>query len=130
MKKYIMLALLGIGLNASALSVPLDTTLTYTVNLTEVEASYQPSTPDQDFVMATASYRAEIATAGHTDVQHSRVRINVDAHQIKVSKEEICQQVKGQSYTQELYESCTLAELSNAIIGIARAKFLAAMAQQ
>ena len=130
MKKYIMLALLGIGLNASAITVPLDTSLIYTIDITAVEASYQPSDPSQDFVMATASYRAEIATAGHPDVQHSRVRINVDAHQIKVTKEEICQLVKGQSYTQAVYESCTLAELSNAVIGIARAKFLSAMAQQ
>jgi len=132
MKKCIAIitALMGLSVASFGLNVPLDTTLTYNIDITSVEASYQPSTPDQDFVMAQAYYNTEVATAGHPDVQHSNVRVDVMAHQIKVTKEEICQLVKGQSYTQELYESCTLAELTDAIIGIARTKFLAAMAQQ
>jgi hypothetical protein len=132
MKKYIatIVALMGLTVATFGESIPLDTTLTFTINITDVEGSYQPSTDAEDFVMAQVSYRVDVPVAGHVDVRHARVDFSLDAHQIKVMKEEVCQAAVGQSYTTEVYNGLTLNQLRTAVIGVARAKFLAAMAQQ
>lgn len=129
--KNILLAfvlILALSTTANAVEVPLSTPLTYTVNVITVEGNYSPSADDQNYVMLSVFYQAEISLAGHDDIEYPSVRFDLNAAQIKVYKTEVCA-VFGMEYTTQNYKSLTLAQLEQGVIGVAMQKFLTGMKQ-